>query len=386
MTFQAPLPQDTAPSADDEAGIDLLELAAVLSLRWKLVAGTALLGGLAAMGFSFLITPTFTAQTVVMPPQQQQSSAASALASLGGLAGMAGLGGIKSPGEQYVSLLRTNAIEDRLIERFKLMDVYKAKIKDDARKRLEKSARVDLGKKDGLLTISVDDTSPQRAADLANAHTEELSRLLSTLAVTEAQQRRVFFERHLEKTRKKLSDAQLQLAQSGLSTNLLRSEPKAAAESLAKLQAEITATEVRLQTLRSYLHDTAPQVQATQAQLGALRSQLSKLEASSTPSGDGHYVERYREVKYQETLLELFTRQYEMARLDESREGPLLQVIDVATPPERKSRPSKAMITLGGLFVSGFLATLYVLLSHFGRQGSLGTRWRELRARLNETH
>ena len=131
MTFQAPFPQDTAPSADDEAGIDLLELAAVLSLRWKLVAGTALLGGLAAMGFSFLITPTFTAQTVVMPPQQQQSAAASALASLGGLAGMAGLGGIKSPGEQYVSLLRTNAIEDRLIERFKLMDVYKAKIKDE---------------------------------------------------------------------------------------------------------------------------------------------------------------------------------------------------------------------------------------------------------------
>jgi capsular polysaccharide biosynthesis protein len=284
------------PGFDDDEGISLLDIVVVLAENLKLLIIGPLVVGLAALGITYLIPPTFTAKTTFLPPQQQQSSAASALASLGALSGLAGMAGsFKSPAEQYVSLLQSVSVTDRLIDEFKLMAVYDADYRFEARKELARNVRITPGKKDGLITVEVDDTNPQRAADLANRHIEELRRVTNTLALSEAQQRRLFFEGHLKASRDNLGRAQRALQSSGFNQAALRSEPKAAAEGYARLKAEVTAAEVRLQTVRRGLADNTPEVQQQLAQLGALRDQLAKLESGLEKSTDADYVSVYRE-------------------------------------------------------------------------------------------
>ncbi|MEI6028256.1 MAG: Wzz/FepE/Etk N-terminal domain-containing protein [Betaproteobacteria bacterium] len=361
------LPPTTGASglegAEDE--ISLLDLALVVAENLRLLIIGPLIVGLAALGISFAVPPTFTAKVVMLPPQQQQSAAAAALQNLGALAGIAGgAAGIKSPADQYVALMQTTTVEDRLIERFKLMAVYDEKYRSDARKELEKNTRISAGKKDGLLTIEFDDHDPQRAADIANAYVEELRHITSSLAITEAQLRRAFFEKQLAQTKEKLTAAQRALQAAGITEGAIRAEPKAAAEAYARLQAEVTAGEVRLQTMRGYLAETAPEFQQTQNQLTALRSQLARREAVNTAGAQGDYVDRFREFKYQETLFELFARQYEVARIDESREGAVIQVVDAATAPERKSKPKKALIAVVATLAAGFALLLWVFVRH----------------------
>jgi uncharacterized protein involved in exopolysaccharide biosynthesis len=356
---------------DEDAGVDLLDLALPLLKHWKLMVFGPLLAGAVALGVTYLIKPTFTSRTVFLPPQQQQSAAASAIASLGALSGLAGAAaGIKSPADQYVALLQSTTVADRLIDEFKLMQVYDREYRSEARKELADNARVSLGKKDGLITVEVDDVDPQRAAEIANRHVDELRRLTSQLALTESQQRRVFFEHQLKKTRDELTQAQQQLQASGFNPGALKAEPKAAAEGYARLKAEVTAAEVRLQTLRRNLSEATPEVQQAQTMLGALRAQLGKTEATTDLTGGPDYISKFREFKYQETLFELFSRQYELARLDESREGALIQVVDVAKPAERKSKPRRAITALATMLATLLLLATFVVTRHFWRQSA----------------
>jgi uncharacterized protein involved in exopolysaccharide biosynthesis len=349
--------------AEDE--ISLLDLALVVAENLRLLIIGPLLVGLAALGYSFAIPPTFTARAVMLPPQQQQSSAAAALQSLGALAGIAGgAAGIKSPADQYVALMQTTTVEDRLIEQFKLMEVYEAKFKADARKALETNTRISAGKKDGMITIEFDDKDPQRAAAVANAYIEELRRVTTVLAMTEAQQRRMFFEKQLEQTKTRFTAAQRALQAAGINEGSIRAEPKAAAEAYARLRAEATAAEVRLQAMRGYLTEVAPEFKQAQNQHAALRTQLGRTESSNAAAADGDYINKFREFKYQETLYDLFARQYELAKVDESREGALIQVVDPATPPERKSKPKKAMIAVVATLATGFALLLWVFVRH----------------------
>lgn len=355
----------TGPDGADfyEAGIGIGELVSILGARWRLLVIGPLAAGALALSASFLIPPTFTSKTVFLPPQQQQSSAASALASLGALAGFAGgAAGIKTTGDQYVALMQSVNVEDRIVDRFKLMDIYEAQYRFLARKDLEQNSRISLGKKDGLITVEVDAKDPALAAAIANQYVAELRRLTSELALTEAQQRRAFFESELKNTKLRLAEAQQVLQSSGFNPGALKAEPKAAADAYARIKAEVTAAEVRLQTQRRALADAAPEVQQQSALVSALRSQLAKLESTGEAHGDADYVGRYREFKYQETLFELFSKQYEMARLDESREGTLIQVVDVATPAEHKSKPKRAFIALATLLATALILMTFVLI------------------------
>ena len=358
--------RDDAVIADDaeaDSELGLLDLVLVLTQNAGLLLGGPILAGLVALSGSYLITPTFTASTTFLPPQQQQSAAAAALSSLGALSGLAGVaGGVRTPGDQYVSLLQSVSVTDRLIDEFKLLEAYKAEFRFEARRQLARNVRINLGKKDGLITVEVDDTDPQRAAALANRHVEELRRMTSSLALTEAQQRRVFFEDRLKQSRDALGLAQQTLQSSGFNQSALRAEPKSAAEGYARLKAELTSSEVRLQTLRRALADNAPEVQQQLARLGALRGQLSKLETGIDASSDADYIGKYREFRYQETLFELFSRQYELARLDESREGALIQVIDAAVPAEHKTKPKRLFIATVASVATGVLLLLLVVV------------------------
>ena len=351
---------------DDEPGMTLGEVFEALQRHLLLLTLGPLVAGGLAFGITMLIAPTFTASTTFMPPQQAQSGAASALASLGSLAGLAGGTGVRSSGDQYVALMQSGTVANRLIDQFKLMDVYESKFRVDARKELATNVRIALGKKDGLITVEVDDTSPQRAADIANRYVDELRRITGALAVTEAQQRRVFFERQLQQSRDRLVQAQQALQASGFNPGTLKAEPKAAAETYARLKAETTATEVRLQVLRGSLADGTPEVRQQQAALAALRGQLTKVEQPGDSTGGPDYVGKYREFKYQETLFELYARQFELARVDESREGALIQVVDTATAPEKKSKPKRALIAASTALVVALLLAAWAVWRQAG--------------------
>ncbi len=361
--------QDGLAEVDDENGMSISEMVGVLREHLKLLTIAPLAAGLLALGITTLIAPTFTAVTTFMPPQQSQSGAASALASLGSLAGLAGgAAGISSPGERYVALMQSVSVSDRIVDQFKLMDVYEAKFRVDARKSLATNVRIALGKKDGLITVEVDDKSQQRAADMANRYVDELRRMTGTLAVTEAQQRRAFFERQLQQSRDRLVQAQQALQSSGFNAGALKAEPKAAAEAYARIKAETTAAEMRLQVLSGSMAENTPEVRQQQTILTALRAQLARAEQATDTSAGPDYVGRYREFKYQETLFELYARQFELARADESREGALIQVVDAATPPEKKSKPKRAVTAVATTLIALLALMAFVLVRYSMRR------------------
>ena len=346
---------------DDE--ISLLDLLQVIVDNLRLLVLGPLVCGLAALGYSFTIPPTYTAKTQFLPPQQQQSSAASMLASLGALGGLSGAAtGLKSPADQYIAFMKSVSVQDALIERFKLVEKYEAKLKTDARMALTGSVRIASGK-DGLISVEVDNKDPKFAADLANAHVDELRSLLARLAVTEAQQRRMFFEKQLQITKENFTKADLALKSSGINSSVLKTSPASAVEAVARLKAGISVQEVKLGTMRNYLTESSPDFKQALSELASLKSQLAKAEKEEPASKDASdYVARYREFKYQETMFELFARQFELAKVDESREGAVIQVLDVAEPPERKAKPKKALIAVIAALASGFALLLFVFI------------------------
>jgi uncharacterized protein involved in exopolysaccharide biosynthesis len=355
--------QSSIGNLQEEDEISLLDLLQVVVDNLRLLVLGPLVCGLAALSISFAITPTFTAKTQFLPPQQQQSAAASMLASLGALGGIAGAAtGLKSPSDQYIAFMKSVSLQDALIDRFKLMEKYEFKLKFDARSALAGSVRVASGK-DGLISVEVDDTDPRFAAELANAHVEELRNLLGRLAVTEAQQRRMFFEKQLQITKENLEKADFALKTSGINSSVLKSSPASAVEAVARLKAGISVQEVKLGSMRNYLTQSAPEFKQALNELASLKMQLAKAEKEEpSTQGASDYVARYREFKYQETLFELFAKQFELAKVDESREGAVIQVLDIAQPPERKAKPKKAMIAINAALASGFALLLFVFV------------------------
>lgn len=364
-TLENQHPLSTATPVDDE--FSLLDILQVIVDNLRLLVFGSLLIGLLALGISFLVSPTFTASTKFLPPQQQ-STAASMLQSLGalGAGGLVGAAaGIKNPSDQYIAFLKTRSVQDALIQRFDLKQRYEQKYLDSTRKVLEKNTTVSSGK-ENIITLQVDDKDPKMAADMANGYMEELSNLLNRLAVTEAQQRRLFFEKQLAETKTKLNAAEKALTSSGVSIAALNANPAIALEGPARLRAQATAQEVKIASMRSYLTENAPEVRQALSELAALRAQLNKAEkaqtSGSSPTGSDDYINKYREYKYQETLLDLFTRQFELAKVDESREGAIIQIVDAAQIPERKSKPKRAIIAIGSTFVGFLLILLFAFV------------------------
>lgn len=356
---------ETKQAVEQADEINLLDLLQTMVDNLRLLVLGPLAVGLTALGISFAVPPTFTAKTQFIPPQQQQSAAASMLASLGSLSGLAGAAaGIKNPADQYVAFLKSNAVKDALIERFGLMGRWELKTRTDVRMALDGIVRTASGK-DGLMTIEVDDKDPQFAAQLANAHVEELGALLGRLAVTEAQQRRLFFEKQLNLAKENLARAESLLRNAGVSERVLKSSPTSAVAAVATLKAQVTAQEVKLGAMRGYLAEGAPDFKQALNELASLRFQLAKLEKDDVSSGNsvqGDYINRYRDFKYHETLFELFAKQYEIARVDEAREGAVIQVLDVAQVPDRKSKPKKALVAMIATLASGFALLLFVFV------------------------
>ena len=359
-------PTPSVPMPDEDE-ISLLDLATALGEEKATLFAIPFITTLVAVVVSLMMTPIFTAKTVVMPPQQQQSGAAAALASLGGLAGLAGAaGGIKSPDEMYVAFLGSEGMQNRIIAELKLQERYEAKTLTDTRAALKTQMRFASDKKSGLLSIEADDKDPAFAAELANRHVVELRDMLGRLAVTEAQQRRQFYEQQIQQTQDKLLLAEVAFRaakeKSGMQVTSVLAETGVRAS--AELRGQIAAREVQLQAMSRFATAQNPDTQRIASELSALRAQLNKAEQGSGESKAAasplhqEAVKSYRDVKVQEAMLEVLIRQYELARVDEAKEGPLIQQVDVAMPAERKSKPKRAQIVLVAAFAGLFLGVL----------------------------
>lgn len=353
----------------DSDEFSLLDVVHTVAANWRLLLLGPMVAGALAIGVTFLLPPSYVAVTKFLPPQQQQSAASAMLQNLGALSSLAGTStGLKNPSDQYIAFLRSRTIQDALVDRFKLKDRYELELREDAATALSKISGITSGK-DGIITIQVSDEKPAFAAELANAYVSELGRLLDRLAVTEAQQRRQFFEKQLLQTKSDLVKAEKALRNSGVTERELKVNPSTAVAAVAQLQAQITAQEIKIASMRGYVTEAAAEFKIAQAQLVELHAQIEKISrATQLPdANDSDYIAKYRDFKYHEALFELFAKQFELAKVDESREGAVIQVLDVAQVPERKSGPRKIVVALMTSFLVGLLLLGYIFIRDFFR-------------------
>jgi tyrosine-protein kinase Etk/Wzc len=363
--------QNNNVSVAEEEDVSLLDILTVIGEQKSLILGLTLAASLLAVVVTLVMTPVFTARTLVMPPQQKQSSAASSLASLGALAGVAT--SIKSPDDMYVSFMTSEVFQRKIIERFKLMERYHCAFVVDCRQSLNQHARIVSDKKSTLMAIEVDDPDPNFAASMANAFVEELDTMIGRLAVTEAQQRRVYFESQIKKTENELALAETQFRnaqhRSGLQVPTVEAET--GVKEIAEMHGQIAAREIQLQALNSYATPNNSDVKKLVTELGAMKAHLLRLERGSLDTSNPEGVQQeaiqvYRNMKVQESMLEAFAKQYELAKVDESKEGALVQVVDPAYPPERRSSPKRTQLVLtsalGGFVFAIVLAFFRIMI------------------------
>ncbi|GGA79873.1 polysaccharide chain length determinant protein [Edaphobacter acidisoli] len=359
-------PDLSAFSSPTEDEVSLFDLLIVISQRRWLIFKVTACAILAGIVISLLLPVHYTAVTSILPPQQNSSIGASlmsqlgnSLGSLGSLAG--GSLGLKNPNDLQVALLKSRTVEDAMVDRFHLIDLYHVKRKSDARKRFEDEVSIDDGSKDGLIRISVTDHSAQRAADMANGYIDEFKKFTATLAVTEASQRRLFFEQQLQQAKDNLANAEEDLKITEQKTGLLQldAQARSAISLAADLRAQVAAKQVEINAMRSFATADNPQLQIAEQQLAGLEAQEEKLASSSSNPANSflskgnlqesgvEYVQKLRNVRYYETIFELMARQYEVAKVDEAREGSTIQVVDHAVVPDRRSFPMRILIVLG---------------------------------------
>jgi len=364
------------------SGTDFLEILLVLAREKKLILQVTMGATILAAIMVFIIPKSYTATATILPPQQNQSVLS---AMMGQLAGTQSLDlrdlGLKNPSDVFVAMLKSRTVEDALINRFDLRKVYGVKSYQDARKKLEKRSEID-PEKEGLISIAVTDRDPRRAADIANAWVEELRALNQNLALTEAAQRRAFFEQKLVAERNALSQAELALQQIEQQTGIIQpdAQTRALIGEVAEVRAQIAAKEVQLQSMGSYATPNNPDVKRVETELAKLRAQfasLSRTQATAVPSegnlqvptgrvaGAGlEYLQAARELKYHESLYDFLSRQLEAARIDEAKSAVVVQVVDKAVEPEKKSSPGRLLI----IAVTALLSFLLVALGALVRE------------------
>ncbi len=350
---------------------------------------------------ALLLPVRYEAKVVLLPPAQSSSVGSSLMGQLGNLGALGSLAtlaggslGLKNPSDMYVSLLTSRTVEDALINRFDLMKEYHQKRMSDTRKVLERRTTAGAGAKDGLIRLSVEDGNPDRAAALANGYVEEFRKLSASLAITEAARRRLFFEQQVEESKQKLAAAEDAMAKTQQSTGVLQidSQARALIESAAVLRAQVMAKQVQIEAMRSFATDDNPNLILAKQELAALQSQLEHIAGSGKDTGSDinlskgrvtqegmEYIRRYRELKYQETVFELLSKEFEIAKLDEAREGSIIQVVDTAVPPDKKSFPPRTLIVLVMVFFSFFVACFWVIMR---QRFSLASHMPENRQRM----
>jgi uncharacterized protein involved in exopolysaccharide biosynthesis len=367
-----------APS--DGYEVSLIDVLTQLAYRKWLIAKVMGIVVLAGVILCFVSPVQYTAVTKIMPPQQTQSGASMMMNQLtaageGSLAAFAGGGlGLKNPNDIYIGLLTSRPIADAIIQKFDLAKVYHVRDMTATRKELAGNTVV-TSEKNGFISVSVTDKDKKRVAEMANAYTDELRILTKSLAVTEASQRRLFYEEHMKQAKEALVTAELAFQQVQQQKGLVQldAQAKAMIESLAVLRAQVSAKQVEVQALRSYSTEQNPDVQLAERELTSLQAEEARLEQSNhapgiaglglgnVPAAGLEYLRAAHELQYQQALFDMLMKQYDAAKLDESKDAAIIQVVEPAIEPDRKSSPKRAIILVLSIFVGFFAGCILAL-------------------------
>jgi capsule polysaccharide export protein KpsE/RkpR len=367
--------------------------------RRRFLARVTVWGLILSTVIAFVIPKRYESTTRLMPPDTQSGSGMAMMAALAGSSG-AGMGltslagdllGIKSSGALFVDILSGRTVQDRLIDRFNLRKVYHDRYWQDARKDLAEFTDISEDRKSGVITIKVTDHDPQRAAQLAEAYVEELDRLVAQVSTSSARRERIFIEQRLQAVKQGLDDASRQFSEyaSRNTTIDITAQAKATVEAAAKLEGELIAAQSELEGLEQIYTRNNVRVRSLRARVDELRSQLHKIggETSDPPAGDSpapgktpdrtngqefpsirqlpllgvKWADLYRESKLQETVYELLTRQYELAKIEEAKEIPVVKMLDRADVPERKSSPKRLLLMILGMLLAFSAGAVWIL-------------------------
>ena len=388
-----------------EPDINLLDLLIALGQeKWTLIVVTVL-AAITGVVVSLITPASYVSRTSIMP-SQQSGGGGGGMSSLGSLAGLAGLGalsnmaaGIKSSDEMFIALMRSQSVQSALIDQFKLKERYGARNTEEARQALNLNVAILADKKSGMLFVDAQDKDPAFAAQLANAQVKELNVILSRLAVTEAQQRRAYYEQQIIKTQTKIPQLELEYKEAQKSSGL---EVASLLSEAGTLPGQIAAKELQLQVLSRFATAQNPDLKRLAVEISALRAQMARYELSKTepkssdPSKPGQSTESsktsfvqkatqaYNTLKIQEALLDGYVKQLELAKVDEAKEGPAVQVVDEARAPEMRAKPERKKLVLAytvtGLIIAFVLAALRALLRHIRSTPEGLQRWSQLKS------
>ena len=374
----------SAPPPEIARGpLTVYEFYSLMRARWRLLGRAAIVGAVIGLALAFLLPVEYTAITTLLPPAPSSSLASAFAAQSGELGALAaGLAssslGIRNPADLCMIILRSRTVEDAVIHRFDLMHEYHRKRLSDTRTSLEHHTTLTLNLKSGLIAIAARDHDAARAADLANGYVDEFRKFSAGLAVTEAGQRRLFFEQQLRQANGTLTDAEEALKHTQQKTGLLDpvGEARASMESGVVLRAQIAAREVELHAMSSYATDANPRVIELKQEIAGLEAQEAQLTGASPdipddavlpkgriPEAGAEYLRRLRDVKYNEALVAILSRQLEIARLDEARQGAVVQVVDLAVTPDKRSFPKRTATLLGSIALALCAAGFWILYS-----------------------
>lgn len=349
---------------------------------------------------AFLLPKTYRSTTRLMPPDSSTAATLAAAAMMpGGLgsgsAASAGAGGgtamniasqllgLNTNSEVFIGVLRSRSVEDAIIRRFDLAKLYRTSHPEDTRNELKAHTEIAVDRKSGMLSIAVDDRSAERAAQMARTYVEELNKVLASVKTSAAHRERLFIETRLTEVKADLDDSVRQLGEFSSKNTMLDipQQAKATVESVAQIQAQLFTAQAQLQSLQQIYTDDNVRVRSGRAQIAELQKQLNALggkgvtaDLTSLPSDQLYpslrqlpllglrYLDLYRRSKVNEAIYELLTKQYEIAKIQEARDVPTVQVLDVADVPTRKWAPHRLWIILAGLLVSFVLASAYIIL------------------------
>jgi uncharacterized protein involved in exopolysaccharide biosynthesis len=387
-------PGDTEPATVRK--LDLLDVLLIFAQRKWLILGWALAGVVVAI-IAIVRAPTlYKAEATIMPPQQEQSSAA-LLSQLGALTAFAGVGsnlGLKNPADLYIAILQTNLVADNMVDRFHLTKVYKIDDRDGAAGQLRKRSKFSANK-NGLILITVEAKSPELALTLVNGYSDELFQQNNRLAIGAASQRRVFFQQQLSEEKDRLADAEIALKQTQQSTGVLQLSGQA--ENIigqeANVHANITSHEVELGALLSSSTEQNPDVIRLRVELKGLRDQLQELQKGTNgamlsqrefPAAGLEYIRKERDLQYHQTLFDLLARQLEAARIDEAKASPTVQVIDPPLLPKAKSWPKPFLFILLGLVLGSLCGFARVTMIYLYTYPETDPRLRDRYAQVKQ--
>ncbi|AXC11264.1 Tyrosine-protein kinase Wzc [Acidisarcina polymorpha] len=375
--------------------------ASVLWEHRRLLVRVAAVSLILSLLLAFILPKQYKSSASIMPPSNSGASTAmlAALAgrALGGLNGLGGLAGSLLGGNNttalFVELLRSGTVANHLIDRFDLQHVYRKRYRVDTAKYLARHTTFVEDKKSGVITITVVDTDPRRSRDLAQGYLEELNLLLNRTSTSSAHQERVFIEKRLAKVKADLEQAQQEMSEfsSTHSTVDIKEQTRALVDAAARLQAQMIVEQSSLSSLRQIYGDGNVRVRAAQARIGVLQGELTKMSGTSaplstteaSPAGDEGssnnelypplrqlprlavpFADLYRKVQVQETVFELLTQQYELARIQEAKDVPVVSVIDSPGIPEKKSFPPRLLLTLLLTLLATAAASAALLFRH----------------------